>query len=112
MQSVNRGAEQLPLSDLTKFEQARIGDVVIAPPTEGRVTVMQILAIQDSPITVDRAQPIIQQYLVNSRNAKALDEHLHLNVLIILDRDVSAHCRAFGKCTFEFDTEPSAKLLR
>jgi hypothetical protein len=76
MQSVNRGAEQLPLADLAKFEQAKVGDVVITPPAEGRVTVMQILGIQDSPISVDRAQPIIQQYLVNSRNAKALEEHL------------------------------------
>lgn len=76
MQSVNRGAEQLPLNDLAKFEQARIGDVVITPPAEGRVTVLQIQGIQDSPISVDRAQPIIQQYLVNSRNAKALEEHL------------------------------------
>ena len=37
---------------------------------------MLIEAIHDSPIGVDRAQPIIQQYLVNTRNAKALDEHL------------------------------------
>jgi len=75
-QSLTRGAEQLPLEDLPKFAAAKAGDLVIMQGHEGRVPMMLITAIQDSPISVDRAQPIIQQYLVNTRNARALDEHL------------------------------------
>lgn len=75
-QSLTRGAEQLPLTDLPKFEVAKVGDVVVLPANQGRVPVMLITGIQDSPISVDRAQPIIQQYLVNTRNARALEEHL------------------------------------
>jgi EpsD family peptidyl-prolyl cis-trans isomerase len=75
-QSLTRGAEQLPLDELPKFEVAKVGDVVVLPANQGRVPVMLITGIQDSPISVDRAQPIIQQYLVNTRNARAIDEHL------------------------------------
>lgn len=75
-QALNRGTEQLPLGDLAKFDAATVGDVLILPPQQGRVALMQILGIEESPIDVDRAQPIIQQYLVNTRNAKALEDHL------------------------------------
>jgi hypothetical protein len=75
-QSLSRGAEQLPLEDLPKFEAAKVGDVVPLQASQGRVPLMLVMGIQDSPISVDRAQPIIQQYLVNTRNARALEEHL------------------------------------
>src|SRR5262249_48173214 len=75
-QSLTRGAEQLPLADLPKFEVAKVGDVVALQGSQGRVPLMLITGVQDSPISVDRAQPIIQQYLVNTRNARAIEEHL------------------------------------
>jgi peptidyl-prolyl cis-trans isomerase C len=75
-QSLTRGAEQLPLADLPKFEVAKVGDVVALQGSMGRVPLMLITGIQDSPISVDRAQPIIQQYLVNTRNSRAIEEHL------------------------------------
>ena len=75
-QSLTRGAEQLPLRDLPKFEVAKVGDVVALEGSQGRVPLMLIMGIQDSPIGVDRAQPIIQQYLVNTRNARAIEDHL------------------------------------
>jgi EpsD family peptidyl-prolyl cis-trans isomerase len=75
-QSLTRGTEQLPLAELAKFEVAKVGDVVVLPGSQGRVPLMLITGIQDSPIGVDRAQPIIQQYLVNTRNARAIEEHL------------------------------------
>jgi hypothetical protein len=37
---------------------------------------MLVTAIQSSPLTFESAQPIIQQYLSNMRNAQALDAHL------------------------------------
>jgi peptidyl-prolyl cis-trans isomerase C len=75
-QSLTRGTEQLPLRDLPKFEVAKVGDVVALEGSQGRVPLMLIMSIQDSPVSVDRAQPIIQQYLVNTRNARAIEEHL------------------------------------
>jgi EpsD family peptidyl-prolyl cis-trans isomerase len=75
-QSLTRGTEQLPFEDLPRFAAAKEGDLVIMQPQESRVPMMLVQAIHESPIGVDRAQPIIQQYLVNTRNAKALDEHL------------------------------------
>jgi EpsD family peptidyl-prolyl cis-trans isomerase len=75
-QSLSRGTEQLPLAELPKFAVAKLGDVVVLQGSQGRVPLMLITGIQDSPIGVDRAQPIIQQYLVNTRNARAIEEHL------------------------------------
>lgn len=75
-QSLTRGAEQLPLEDLPRFTSAKVGDLVYMQPHESRVAIMLVQGIHDSPIGVDRAQPIIQQYLVNTRNAQALDDHM------------------------------------
>ena len=75
-QSLTRGTEQLPLEDLPKFEVAKVGDVVALAAHEGHMALMLVTGIQESPVSVDRAQPIIQQYLVNTRNARALEEHL------------------------------------
>ncbi|MEP7243924.1 MAG: EpsD family peptidyl-prolyl cis-trans isomerase [Gammaproteobacteria bacterium] len=75
-QSLTRGAEQLPLEELPKFTAAHVGDLVVMQAHEGHLPMMLITGIQDSPISVDRAQPIIQQYLVNSRNVQALENHL------------------------------------
>jgi peptidyl-prolyl cis-trans isomerase C len=75
-QGLTRGAEQLPLEDLPRFSAAKVGDLVMMQPQEGRMPMMFIEDIHESPIGVDRAQPIIQQYLVNTRNAKALEDHL------------------------------------
>jgi EpsD family peptidyl-prolyl cis-trans isomerase len=75
-QSLTRGTEQLPLEDLSRFALAKEGDLVMMQPHESRMPLMLIQSIHDSPVGVDRAQPIIQQYLVNTRNARALDDHL------------------------------------
>jgi hypothetical protein len=75
-QSLTRGAEQLPFEDLPRFTSAKVGDLVFMQPHESRMPIMLIQGIHESPIGVDRAQPIIQQFLVNTRNARALEEHL------------------------------------
>jgi EpsD family peptidyl-prolyl cis-trans isomerase len=75
-QSLTRGTEQLPFEDLPRFATAKAGDLVVMRPQESRVPMMLVQAIHQSPIGVDRAQPIIQQYLVNTRNAKALEDHI------------------------------------
>ena len=76
VQSLTRGAEQLPFEDLALFAAAKAGDLVFMHPHESRMPLMLIQGVHESPIGVDRAQPIIQQFLVNTRNARALEEHL------------------------------------
>jgi EpsD family peptidyl-prolyl cis-trans isomerase len=74
-QSLMRASEQLPLDDLPRFSAAAVGDVIVQAQPE-RATLMLVTAIQTSPLTFESAQPIIQQYLSNMRNAQALDAHL------------------------------------
>ncbi len=74
-QNLTRAAEQLPLEQLPQFSAAGTGDIVITPQ-RGRSTLTLITGMQDAPLGFDSAQPIIQQYLENVRNAKALDSHL------------------------------------
>jgi len=74
-QNMTRAAEQLPLEQLPQFAAASIGDVVIMQQG-GRSTLTLITGVQEAPLGFDSAQPIIQQYLENVRNAKALDAHL------------------------------------
>jgi EpsD family peptidyl-prolyl cis-trans isomerase len=74
-QNLTRAAEQLPLEQLPQFAAAGVGDVVITPQ-RGRSVLTLITGTQDAPLGFDSAQPIIQQYLENLRNAKALDAHL------------------------------------
>jgi EpsD family peptidyl-prolyl cis-trans isomerase len=75
-QNLTRAAEQLPLEQLPQFAAAGIGDIVIQPLQGERTTVMLITGTQSSPLGFESAQPIIQQYLANVRNAEALDTHL------------------------------------
>jgi peptidyl-prolyl cis-trans isomerase C len=74
-QSLMRASEQLPLDDLPRFAAAAVGDVIVQTLPD-RATLMLVTAIQSSPLTFESAQPIIQQYLSNLRNAQALDAHL------------------------------------
>ncbi len=76
MQNLTRAAEQLPLEQLPRFAAANIGDVLIQPAEHQRSTLMLITGTQNAPLGFDSAQPIIEQYLANVRNAEALDAHL------------------------------------
>lgn len=75
-QTLTRAAEQLPLEQLPKFTAAKVGDLVQLEPRNGELTLMWIAGIQESPLAFERAQPIIQQYLLNVRNVQALDAYL------------------------------------
>jgi EpsD family peptidyl-prolyl cis-trans isomerase len=78
VQNLTRAAEQLPLEQLPRFASADVGDIVIdGSPAQGP-TLMLITGMQDAPLGFEMAQPIIQQYLLNVRNAEALDSHLKL----------------------------------
>jgi EpsD family peptidyl-prolyl cis-trans isomerase len=75
-QTLTRAAEQLPLEQLQAFAAAEVGDAVIQASPGGGTMLTVITGIQSSPIGFESAQPIIQQYLANMRNAEALDAHL------------------------------------
>lgn len=77
-QNLTRAAEQLPLEQLPRFAAAEIGDIVIQPAPGKRSTLMLLTGVQSAPLGYESAQPIIQQYLSNVRNAEALDAHLKL----------------------------------
>lgn len=75
-QIATRAPEQLPLEQLPQFASVEVGDVLIQPGQDERTTLMLITDIQPSPLGFETAQPIVQQYLANIRNAEALDTHL------------------------------------
>jgi EpsD family peptidyl-prolyl cis-trans isomerase len=75
-QTLTRAAEQLPLEQLPQFGSAAVGDVIVQPAQGEETVLMLITGIQNSPLGFESAQPIIQQYLANLRNAAALDSHL------------------------------------
>jgi len=97
-QALTRAAEQLPLESLPDFAASAAGDLLIMAPRDGHTVMMLITGVQDSPIDLDRAQPIIQQYLVNVRNARALEEYLK-------------QMRASAKITYFADVTESARRL-
>jgi EpsD family peptidyl-prolyl cis-trans isomerase len=77
-QNLTRAAEQLPLEHLPKFSAAGVGDVVIQPRQGDKSVLMVVTDVHSAPLAFDSAQPVIQQYLANVRNAEALDAHLKL----------------------------------
>lgn len=75
-EQLRRAAEQLPLEQLPAFASARVGDVIISNKNRDSQMLMALAAIEKTPITFDRARPVIEQYLVNERNRVALAGYL------------------------------------
>jgi len=71
-QTLTRAAEQLPLDDLPRFQAAAASDALIMAPAGGTRVLMYIAGIEDSPINLEQAQPLIERYLVNVRNEQAV----------------------------------------
>ena len=69
--------EQLPVDELPAFAKASVGDLFINPDKEGSVLLMSVTAIEDDvPLTLERARPMIEEFLRNSRNRQATDAYL------------------------------------
>ncbi len=69
--------EQLPVEELPAFAKASVGDLFINPDKDGSVMLMSVTAIEDDvPLTLERARPMIEEFLRNSRNRQATDEYL------------------------------------
>ena len=69
--------EQLPVHELQAFAKASVGDLFINPGKDGSVMLMSVTAIEDDvPLSLDRAKPMIEEFLRNSRNHEATEAYL------------------------------------
>jgi EpsD family peptidyl-prolyl cis-trans isomerase len=72
---VSRPAEQLPLDQLQQYVQSKPGDLLIAP-VSGATLLQLVEAVEPSPMAFEDARPMIEQYLLKERNARALQTFL------------------------------------
>jgi EpsD family peptidyl-prolyl cis-trans isomerase len=69
--------EQLPVDELEAYSKAAVGDLFINPRGDGSVLLMSVAAIEeDVPMTLERARPLIEEYLHNTRNQTAAAEYV------------------------------------
>ena len=70
-----RGAEQLPLASIDKFAQMKDGQTIFTPtPTGAQVVVLA--ASRSQPVDETRATPAIEQFLLNERKRKVVEDDL------------------------------------
>jgi peptidyl-prolyl cis-trans isomerase C len=86
--------EQLPVGELDAYAQAKVGDVFVNPQSGGAVLLMTVTAIEDDvPMTLERARPLIEEYLRNLRNRKAAEaflEHARAGATIVYTQPENA----------------------
>lgn len=70
-----RPAEQLPLEILSKVSQIKDGQTALIDGPQ-QAYVMHVTASQAAPVDEATARPLIQQFLQNQRNAKAVAEEM------------------------------------
>ena len=68
--------EQLPIDRLPAFAKATVGEVLTLDQPESKVLVMTVTETHEAPIPLDRARPVIRQFLINSRQKDALAAYL------------------------------------
>jgi EpsD family peptidyl-prolyl cis-trans isomerase len=70
-----RAAEQLPLASVEQFAALKDGQaVLVARPNGARV--IHLVASRSQPVTMDRATPAIEQYLLNERKRKLIADDI------------------------------------
>ncbi len=70
-----RAAEQLPLNSLDAFAKMKDGQAMLVPNPNG----IQVIAIGGSrlqPVTQEEARPAIEQFILNERKRKLIEEEL------------------------------------
>lgn len=70
-----RAAEQLPLASLESFARMKDGQAVMAPMPAG-VQVLLLAGSRSQPVTEEQARPAIEQYLLNDRKRKLIEDDL------------------------------------
>ena len=78
----SRTAEQLPMAMLPVFATAKVGDVLIAPQSNGAAMLISVTRLQDSPIGFEKASSNIEQYLVGMRIRLAADDRVKKDQVI------------------------------
>ena len=68
-----RPAEQLPLASLKTLSAMKDGQAVITPTPAGAVVVV-LAGSRSQPVSEDQARPAIEQFLLNDRKRKLLDD--------------------------------------
>lgn len=58
------GAEQVPMALLPKLVKSKPGDIVVAELPGGTV-IIELIAFNDVPVSVEKAKPYIERYLTN-----------------------------------------------
>ncbi len=70
-----RAAEQLPLNSLTAFARMKDGQAMVVPANNG-VQVVVLAGSRSQPVTAEQARPAIEQFLLNDRKRKLVEEKL------------------------------------
>lgn len=70
-----RAAEQLPLASLESFARMKDGQAVVVPAPNG-MQVVVLAGSRSQPVTEEQARPAIEQYLLNERKRKLVEDDL------------------------------------
>ncbi|MDP1648644.1 MAG: EpsD family peptidyl-prolyl cis-trans isomerase [Rubrivivax sp.] len=70
-----RAAEQLPLSSLDAFARMKDGQAAVVPAPSG-VQVVVLAGSRRQPVSEEQARPAIEQYLLNDRKRKLIEEDM------------------------------------
>ena len=70
-----RGAEQLPLANLDRFASMKDGQSLFTQTPSGAV-VLYLAGSRSQPVDEQRATPAIEQYLLNERRRKVIEDDL------------------------------------
>ncbi len=101
--------EQLPVIELPAFAKASVGDLFINPEEGGSVLLMSVTGIDDDvPLTLERARPMIEEFLRNSRNREATEAYLE-RVRASAEIVYASAADAPAKPTLSADTSRSAE---
>jgi hypothetical protein len=71
----SRAAEQLPLARLGEFAQMKDGQAVFSVAPKG-VQITILASSRQQPVDEERARPAIEQFLINERKRKVVDDDL------------------------------------
>ncbi|MGE3532628.1 MAG: EpsD family peptidyl-prolyl cis-trans isomerase [Steroidobacteraceae bacterium] len=69
-------AESLPIEQLKAFSAAKVGDLFLINQAANRLLIMVVTDIVENGISLESAQPRIEQYLINLRNKEAMEAYL------------------------------------
>jgi EpsD family peptidyl-prolyl cis-trans isomerase len=70
-----RAAEQLPLNSLDAMSRMKDGQAAMVPTPSG-VQVVVLAGSRSQPVTEEQARPAIEQYLLNDRKRKLVEEDM------------------------------------